>query len=494
VAPKPPAELPKVLEADVSDAAPGMTPKPTPPAAPVQAREVAAPTPTPTPAPAHTPTPPIQVRTYADPRAPEAKRFDHERSHAREHEARPPKPRATRPPETFQQPPAEGEPAAVVNRKGAERFAQGHPWVYESDVLALSPHAKSGEVVRVLDGRGWFIGRAALSLQSKIRLRLLSREEVPADKAFFKARLEAAIALRKMAYPTEQSYRVVHGEADQIPGLIVDKYGDHVTIQLLTQHADANRAMWIELVNELLAPVCIVERSDVKVRALEGLEPVKGVVSGTLRPGLTYKEGSVELGLDLVDGQKTGSFLDQRENHITAGLYAHGKALDCFSYVGGFALQMAKAGAEVTALEISGPACEHIKANGARNGVTINAIEGNAFDYLRDQLDAGTRFDTIVLDPPAFAKSKDAIDAAHRGYKEINLRALQLLNPGGILVTASCSYHVSEDAFENILFDAAKDAQKQVQIIEKRGAGRDHPVLVSLRETRYLKCFVLRVL
>jgi 23S rRNA (cytosine1962-C5)-methyltransferase len=374
-----------------------------------------------------------------------------------------------------------------------ERIEHGHLWIYESDVLEVSPHAQTGMPLRVLDGRGWFLGRAFLSRESKIRLRLLSREEVPIDREFFRCRIAQALELRKRAFPGVDVYRLIHGEADLLPGLVVDRYGDHLAMQLLTQGAEAHRALWIDLLTELLKPACIVERSDVKVRALEGLPLVKAVRTGELKSGLSYREGDVELGIDLLEGQKTGSFLDQRENHLVAGRYAHGRCLDCFSYVGGFALQMARAGGDVTAVEISEQACAQIRANAERNQLKLNVVAANAFDLLRDRLDAGERFDTVVLDPPAFAKSKDALDAARRGYKEINLRSLQLLNPGGTLITASCSYHVDESAFEALILEAANDAKKHVQVVEKRGAGRDHPSLLSLRETRYLKCFVLRV-
>jgi 23S rRNA (cytosine1962-C5)-methyltransferase len=323
---------------------------------------------------------------------------------------------------------------------------------------------------------------------------VVSRTEVEVDREFLRARLQSALALRTRAFPNQHVYRLIHGEADGIAGLVVDRYGDHLTIQLLTQSAEMRRELFADLLDELLSPACIVERSDAKVRAHEGLPPVKGVLRGVLRAPLTYREGEIEIGLDLLEGQKTGGFLDQRENHVVAGQYAHGRCLDCFSYVGGFALQMAKAGGEVTAVEISEPACTQIRSNAERNSLKVNVIAANAFDLLRDHLDAGERYDTIVLDPPAFAKSKDSIDAAIRGYKEINLRAMQLLNPGGVLVTASCSYHVDEAAFEALLADAAADARREVQILERRGAGRDHPVLLSLRETRYLKCHVLRVL
>ncbi|MBS2028956.1 MAG: class I SAM-dependent rRNA methyltransferase [Deltaproteobacteria bacterium] len=386
------------------------------------------------------------------------------------------------------------DPSVVVSRKGQERITRGQPWIYKSDVDQLSPGLTGGASVKVLDSRSWFLARAFYSDASQISLRVLSREDMEVDRDFLRERLHAALELRQRAFPGVDAYRWVHGEADGLPGLVVDRYGDHLSVQFLAQAMEVRRELVVELLEELLKPACIVERSDVKVRAHENLPQRKGVLRGAPRANLTYKEGDVELGLDLLEGQKTGTFLDQRENHILAGGYARGRCLDCFSYVGGFALQMAKAGGDVTAVEISEQASALIKSNAERNSLRVNVVTANAFDFLRDQLDAGERYDTIVLDPPAFAKSKDAIDAAIRGYKEINLRAMQLLQPNGILITASCSYHVDEAAFEALLADAAADAKKNVQIVERRGAGRDHPVLVSLRETRYLKCYVLRVL
>jgi 23S rRNA (cytosine1962-C5)-methyltransferase len=239
----------------------------------------------------------------------------------------------------------------------------------------------------------------------------------------------------------------------------------------------------------------LVNRSDVSVRKLEGLEPEKGVMRGQLSGPVEYLEGHVRVQADLLNGQKTGTFLDQRENHVLAASHAKGEALDCFSYVGGFALQLATRAQKVTAVEISEAACAQLRANASMNALSnVETVTANAFDYLRDAVDEGKSFDTIVLDPPSFAKNKGAIEAATRGYKEINLRAMALLKPGGTLITCSCTYHVNEEAFEAMLDSAAADVKRRVQIIEKRGAARDHPVLLGLRETRYLKCFVLRVL
>jgi 23S rRNA (cytosine1962-C5)-methyltransferase len=380
-----------------------------------------------------------------------------------------------------------------LTRRGVERWKKGHPWIYRAD-LGADPRLPGGEVVRVLDGRGWFLGKAFYSSASKIALRHLTDEDVPVDEGFFAARLQAADALRQKALPGETTYRVVHGEADLLPGLVVDRYGDTLSCQFLVKATEDRKAMLSALLTKQFRPRAIVNRSDVGVRTLEGLVPEKGLLQGELAGPVAYHEGHVKVMADLLGGQKTGAFLDQRENHVMSAQYAQGEALDCFSYVGGFALQLATAATRVTAVEISEAACETLRANAARNGLSnVEVVTANAFDYLRDAVDEGKKFDTIVLDPPSFAKNKDAVEGALRGYKEINLRALQLLRPGGYLISASCTYHIDEGAFEAMLDAAATDARRKVQIVEKRGAGRDHPVLLSLRETRYLKCFVLRV-
>jgi 23S rRNA (cytosine1962-C5)-methyltransferase len=358
---------------------------------------------------------------------------------------------------------------ACVTKKGVDRWKNGQPWIYAADVESVGPDVQGGDVVRVEDTRGWFMGQALYSKASKISLRWLAWDDQRIDADLFEKRLEAAIALRKREYPDDTCYRVVHGEADQLPGLVVDRFGDYLSVQFLHAGTERRKDLFVDLLTKHFKPRAIVNRSDANVRHLEGLEPEKGVL--------------------------TGEFLDQRDNHVRAADYGTGEALDCFSYAGAFALQLALKATKVTAVEISESACEQIKKNAERNTFTnVETVCANAFDYLRDTLDEGKRFDTIVLDPPSFAKNKDAIAAATRGYKEINLRAMQLLNPGGTLITASCTHHIDETKFEEMLDSAAADSKRRVQIIEKRGAGRDHPVLLGLRETRYLKCFVLRVL
>jgi len=387
------------------------------------------------------------------------------------------------------------QPTVRITKKGVDRWKAGHPWIYAADVDTSPKGLAGGEIVRVEDGRGWFLGQAFFSKESKIVLRWLAWDDTPVDVALFRERLQRADALRRAAYPGQTAYRVVHGEADLLPGLVVDRFGDCLSVQFLHKGTEARKALLVDLLDELFHPRAIINRSDTNVRRHEGLEPEKGLLRGELSGPITYREGTIELEADLLHGQKTGAFLDQRDNHVMAAEHGAGESLDCFSYVGGFALQLAKRAQQVTAVEISEAACAQIQANAKRNGLSnVEVVAANAFDYLRDVLDEGKRFDTIVLDPPSFAKNKGAIESAVRGYKEINLRAMQLLKPGGTLITASCTYHVDEERFEEMLDSAAADSKRRVQIIEKRGAGKDHPVLLGLRETRYLKCFVLRVL
>lgn len=381
-----------------------------------------------------------------------------------------------------------------LTRKGVERWRRGHPWIYRAD-LDGDPGLPGGEVVRVVDHRGWLLGQSLYSSRSKISLRWLANDDTPVDAAFFRSRIQAADALRRHAFPGANTYRAIHAEADLLPGLVVDRYEDYLSAQFLAQGTESRKELLADLLVEHFGCKALVDRSDVGVRGLEGLAPHKGVLRGQTPPKVRYREGEVELTADLLEGQKTGAFLDQRENHVLAGTYARGEALDCFSYTGGFALQLAKKAQKVTAVEISEAAGVLLRENAKDNSLTnIEVLCANAFDFLRDALDEGRRFDTIVLDPPSFAKNKAAVDAALRGYKEINLRALQLLTPGGYLITASCTHHVNEELFEEMLDSAAGDAKRKVQIVEKRGAPKDHPVLLGLRETRYLKCFVLRAL
>ena len=383
------------------------------------------------------------------------------------------------------------EGPVVVNRKGRARVERGHPWVFRSDVVA-DGGASPGAVVRVADQRGTPLGFAFWSSLSEIRLRMIARGETLAGN-FLRDGIERAKQWRDTVAPGAEACRLVHGEADGLPSLVVDRYGEYVVVQTLSQGTERAKAEIVAALVELLKPKGIVERNDPRVRTLEGLGQTVSILHGEVPEVVEVSEGDVRFGVDLRKGQKTGLFLDQRENHLAARRYARGRVLDAFTYDGGFALQVARQADEVTAVDLSVESLERAKANAARNGLTnVTARDANVFDLLRDLDQRAARFDTVILDPPAFAKSKDAVEKAARGYKEINLRALKILRPGGCLVTCSCSYHVHEEDFEAILADAAVDAGATVTVVEKRRQARDHPVVLGVPETLYLKCLVLR--
>jgi 23S rRNA (cytosine1962-C5)-methyltransferase len=385
------------------------------------------------------------------------------------------------------------EPRVTISRRGAERLAGGHLWIYRSDV-EKAPAAEPGDVVLVADGRGRFLAKAFWSARSQIALRIVTRDEEPVDEAFFARRLSSAIALRERAFGDERFVRLVHGEADLLPGLVVDRYGDAAVMQTLVPATDRRKALLADLLANALGLRSVVERNDVRVRELEGLAQTKGVVRGEPPGPIEYREGEVRMRLDLLAGQKTGAFLDQRENHLRAGEYARGRCVDCFSYAGGFALHLARRAERVTAVEMQPTAAGLLRENALLNRAeNLEVVEANAFDWLRDRAEEEPAFDLVVLDPPAFAKNKESLPAAKRGYKEVNLRAMMVLREGGILVTASCSYHLSEAMLEELVLSAANDAGRRVQILERRGAGRDHPVLLGVPETRYLKALFVRV-
>jgi 23S rRNA (cytosine1962-C5)-methyltransferase len=382
-----------------------------------------------------------------------------------------------------------------ITRRGAERARAGHLWIYRSDVREAAAQVAGGEVVRVRDERGRFVGWALYSSRSEIALRLLTLKDESVDREWWRARLRAAVARRAGADSEAGAYRLVYSEGDLLPSLIVDRYADVLVLQTLSQGTERLKETFVELLVEELAPRSIVERNDVRVRSLEGLPPLAGVLYGEAPGVLEVVQHGVRFEVAPLGGQKTGAFLDQRENHAAARLYAHGRALDCFTFNGGFALSIAQVCERVTAYDISADAVAASRRNAKLNGASnVEFQEANVFDALRELEAAGARFETIVLDPPAFAKNRASVRAAVRGYKEINLRALKLLEPGGVLVTCTCSYHVSEQMFLEVLADAAADARRRVQIIERRTQARDHPVLVGVPETLYLKCVVARVL
>jgi 23S rRNA (cytosine1962-C5)-methyltransferase len=381
----------------------------------------------------------------------------------------------------------------TITHRGEERVRSGHPWIYRSDVARAD--ASGGAVVRVVGARGRPVGQALYSDRSEIALRLLTRGPEPVDSTLWRARLEQAMRFRETLEIDATAYRLVHGEADRLPSLIVDRYGDYLVLQALSQGIARLLPDITQLLIDLVKPAGILARNDPRVRLLEGLERRVEVVHGSVPASIEIREGRVTYLVDLHRGQKTGLFLDQRENRLAAARYARGRALDAFSYHGGFALALAPKCDEVAAIDISEEAVARIRMNAERNGLPqVQARAMNVFDELRELERRGERFDTIVLDPPAFAKNKASVPKALSGYKEINLRALKLLTPGGYLVTCSCSYNVSEGEFADVLAAAAVDANADVAVVEKRMQGRDHPVLLTVPETYYLKCFILRKL
>jgi 23S rRNA (cytosine1962-C5)-methyltransferase len=385
------------------------------------------------------------------------------------------------------------QPTVVISTRGEERIRNGHPWIYRSDVAKSD--AEGGATVTVASSRGRTVGQALYSNRSEIALRMLTRGAEPAGRDLWRARLERAIAFRQALRIDATAYRLVHGEADLMPSLVVDRYGDYLVLQALSQGVDRLLPQITELLVELARPAGILARNDPRVRLLEGLEQRVDVLHGEVPEVIEVREGRVTYHVDPYRGQKTGLFLDQRENRVAAAQYARGRLLDTFSYNGGFALALAPACDEVLAIDISEDAVARIRQNAERNGLTnVQARAMNVFDELRELERRGERFDTIVLDPPAFAKNKAAVPKALSGYKEINLRALKLLAPGGFLITCSCSYNVSEGAFADVIAAAAVDAHADVAVVEKRMQGRDHPVLLTVPETFYLKCFILRKL
>lgn len=387
-------------------------------------------------------------------------------------------------------------PTVVVSRRAVDRLRSGHPWIFRSDVVHAE--AEPGDLVRVTTERGRPLGWAAWSSTSQIALRLVSTAStLPERRVWVGARIRQALAYRDTLDVDGTACRVVHGESDGLPATVIDRYADGVdtwfVVQTLSQAADRWLDDVLDLLVEVARPRGIVVRNDPKVRQLEGLEREVSVRVGEVPDRIRVREGAVWYSVDLVGGQKTGLFLDQRENHQAAARYATGEALDAFTYHGGFALQMAARATHVLALDASAAAVEATRRNADDNGVAnVEVREANVFDELRELEVSGARFDTIALDPPAFAKNRAAVPRALAGYKEINLRALRLLRPGGYLITCSCSYNVDEAGFLAVVHEAAADAHAPVWLVEKRSQARDHPVLLSMPESAYLKCLVLR--
>jgi 23S rRNA (cytosine1962-C5)-methyltransferase len=381
-----------------------------------------------------------------------------------------------------------------VNRRASERVAAGHPWIFASDV-ADRPPTNASEAVSVVDPRGRPLGMAHYSSSSQIALRMLSDRVQEIGRDFYLRRLRAAEAHRQTVVRDTDAYRVVHGEADLLPALIVDRYGDYLVMQTLDQGMDAAKQTIASCLEEIFNPRGIVARNDVAVRTKEELPLETTAISGEVPDSVSLRMNGLALTADLMHGQKTGIFLDQRENYLAAGHYARDRrALDCFTSTGGFALHIAGHCESVEAIDSSAAALERARGNAAANGIA-NVVfrEGDVFDLLNAFNTARREFGLVVLDPPAFTKSRKNLEAAGGAYKEINLRALRLLPPGGVLVTCSCSHHMSEAALLEVVAQAALDSRRTLRVLERRTQSQDHPILLTVPETHYLKCLMLQV-
>jgi len=381
-----------------------------------------------------------------------------------------------------------------VSSNGARRIRGGHLWVYSGDVTAEPPHSDP-PLVRVVDSARNCLGYALFSRHSRIRLRLFSRDTVPPTIDFLRDRVKAAVARRAHMLAPTRACRLVNAEADLLPSIVVDRYSDWLVLQTLSRGAEALKEPLVEVLREIVSPRGILERNDFRARRLEGLAESRSALWGEIPDRVQVDEGGVRFEVDLMGGQKTGLFLDQSENRIAARNYARGTALDCFTNTGGFALHFARTCDSVIGIDVSARCIEQAERNARLNSLAnIVFQEANVFDYLRHLERGNDRFDVICLDPPAFAKNKSSLAAAKGGYKEINLRAIKLLQAGGILVTSSCSYHLSEVDFQNVIAGALSDARRYAQILARRSQASDHPFLATMPETHYLKCWILRVL
>lgn len=381
----------------------------------------------------------------------------------------------------------------IISRKGAARLRAGHPWVFSGDLVEVAD-AINGDIVAILDERYRQLGWGFYSQHSLISLRWIAGAHELINERFWAHRFEAADSWRRTVVQDTEAYRLVFGESDLLPSLIIDRYSDYYVIQTLTPGMERLKSFWVDLLIEQKQPRAIIERNDVKVRQLEMLPLQSGVLWGRLEQEVVVQINGMNFEVDLVGGQKTGAFLDQRENQAAVRKYARGCCLDCFCYDGGFSITVASRCQSVQAVDIAGEALRRVRKNALLNRIeNIECIEANVFDLLRDYYSQSRRFDIIILDPPAFAKTRAALENALRGYREINRQAMRLLNPGGILVTCSCSYHLSEEMFLEVLLNAAFDVGCRLTLLEKRTQARDHPILLNMPETYYLKCFILKI-
>jgi 23S rRNA (cytosine1962-C5)-methyltransferase len=382
----------------------------------------------------------------------------------------------------------------TVTKRGADRIRGGHLWIYRSDIVTAEG-VKGGSIVIVRDQNRNLVGQALFSDTSQIALRFLTQTEEVIDRDWWRRRIVDAASRRKGISSDTNAYRMVYSEGDLLPSLITDRYNDVLVLQTLSQGTDAIKSLLVELLTQQFAPLAIIERNDVRVRQHEGLEMIAATLYGEAPEQVEILQDGVRFLIAPLSGQKTGSFLDQRENRTAARKVAHGRALDCFTFAGAFALQLAGVCDSVLGIDVSTEAIQAARKNAELNQITnIEFLEANVFDTLREMEAAGERFDTIVLDPPAFAKNRASVQPAARGYKEINLRAIKLLKPGGVLITCTCSYHMSEEMFLGLIAEAANDAHRKLQLIEKRTQASDHPILLGVPETYYLKCLIARVI
>jgi 23S rRNA (cytosine1962-C5)-methyltransferase len=415
--------------------------------------------------------------------------------------------------------------AITLKPKEDIRIRHGHPWIYDNEIARVEGEPAPGEEVEVRDARGLHVGYAFFNPNSKIRARIYSRTAKSVDEAFFTRAFESAKEWRLFCFGRDalergMSLRLVYGEADSVPGLIVDGFvgtplakdeelsdaqerarsgqGLWLSVQFLSLGVEVRKALIVKALCKVFAPDGIIERSDAPVRALEGLPESTGVLWGSMPERIIMEENGALFEIDLVGGQKTGWFLDQRANRRAAARHAAGRRiLDMFCNQGGFSILAAKAeAASVLAVDSSAEALELLRRNAARNQVAdrVSVVEANAFDYLRDLEKMGQRFDLIILDPPAFAKNRASLEGARRGYKELNLRAMHLLERGGLLVTFSCSHWFSPEMFDAMLADAAFDSNRRLRVLEERSQDLDHPIMIGYDESRYLKCRIVQVL
>jgi 23S rRNA (cytosine1962-C5)-methyltransferase len=384
--------------------------------------------------------------------------------------------------------------SVTVTNRGAARVRSGHLWIYKSDVMD-GKDATGGSIVLVRDQSGNFVGQALFSSASEITLRLLTQTQEPVDREWWRKRLLEAAARRNKISSDTNAYRLAYSEGDLVSSLIIDRYDDVFVLQTLSQGTEAIKSLLVELLVEEFAPRAVIERNDVRVRMFEGLEMVAGTLYGQAPAKMEILQHGLRFIVAPLTGQKTGAFLDQRENRVAAQAIARGRALDCFTFNGAFALHLACVCEKVIGIDVSGEALAGARLNAELNNATnVEFRDANVFDALREMEDSRERFDTIVLDPPAFAKNRASVKPAARGYKEINLRALKLLNPGGTLITCTCSYHMPEEMFLEIIAEAANDARRRLQIVERRTQSSDHPILLGVPETHYLKCVIARVI